>query len=115
IDRASCVVAASPDNVWRALTQPDALTHWLPPAGMTGKMHTFDLREGGGYRMELFYGDAGSEHAKSTGNSDIAVVRFKELVTERKQVQCIDFEAEDPAFRGTMTMTWLLDPHERGT
>ena len=34
---------------------PTALVDWLPPAEMTGEIHEFDARVGGGYRMSLFY------------------------------------------------------------
>jgi hypothetical protein len=30
---------------------PDVLVAWLPPARMTGRIHAFDARVGGGYRM----------------------------------------------------------------
>lgn len=40
--------------VYGALLDPDALVEWLPPAGMTGRMHAFDARVGGGYEMSLY-------------------------------------------------------------
>lgn len=114
-DQASRVISASPDAIYRAFVDPDALTRWLPPAGMTGKMHRFDPREGGGYRMELIYREADSRTAKSSENSDIVEARFGPLVPGKSVVQYIDFEADDPAFQGTMTMTWSLEPVAEGT
>jgi len=38
-----------------ALGSAGALVAWLPPGEMTGEIHEFDARAGGGYRMSLFY------------------------------------------------------------
>ncbi|MBW3575363.1 MAG: SRPBCC domain-containing protein [Actinobacteria bacterium] len=51
-DKASRVVAAPPERVLAAVTDPEALTTWLPPTGMTAR---FDLRPGGSYRLVLTY------------------------------------------------------------
>ena len=56
-DTASRVMAAPPDRVYAALTDPHALTTWLPPTGMTGRFDRFDLRPGGSYRLVLTYDD----------------------------------------------------------
>jgi hypothetical protein len=40
-----------------ALVDPDALTAWLPPNGMTGRFERFDARPGGSYRLVLTYAD----------------------------------------------------------
>ena len=47
-DVASRVVAATPETVFAALTDPEALTAWLPPDGLTGRFEHFDARPGGG-------------------------------------------------------------------
>jgi len=54
-DQASLVVDASPERVYAAFVDPDALTSWLPPHGMTARFERFDLRPGGSYRMVLTY------------------------------------------------------------
>jgi uncharacterized protein YndB with AHSA1/START domain len=46
-DRASRVIAAPPDRVYAALVDPEALTMWLPPVGMTGVFEQVDPRPGG--------------------------------------------------------------------
>src|SRR5690606_3364392 len=56
-DIATRFMNASPERVYAAMVDPDALVAWLPPEDMSGIMHSFDGREGGGYRMELVYGD----------------------------------------------------------
>ena len=47
------VLKATPDKVYRAFTDPDAMVKWLPPHGFTGKMHHIDVRVGGGYKMSF--------------------------------------------------------------
>lgn len=114
-DSASRLVKASPERIYAAMVDPDALVAWLPPEGMSGIMHQFDAREGGGYRMELVYADPSSASAKSTENSDIASVAFGPLEPGRRVVQYVDFVSEDAAFSGTMTMIWSLDAEADGT
>jgi hypothetical protein len=46
---------ARPEERYAAFLVPAALIDWLPPAEMTGEIHEFDARVGGGYRMSLFY------------------------------------------------------------
>ena len=46
-DTAVRVISASPDRVFAALTDSDALAVWLPPDGMTGRFEHFDARSGG--------------------------------------------------------------------
>jgi uncharacterized protein YndB with AHSA1/START domain len=47
----SRIIRAPPDQLYDAFMDPAALVAWLPPAEMTGKIHEFDARVGGGYRM----------------------------------------------------------------
>lgn len=107
-DTASRVIDASPDRVYAALVDPDALTAWLPPAGMTGRFERFDARPGGSYRLILTYADAASARGKATADSDIVEARFVDLLPGVRVVQAVHFVSEDPAFTGTMRMTWEL-------
>jgi uncharacterized protein YndB with AHSA1/START domain len=43
---------ATPERVWRALTEPAALCAWFWPASTFGTTAEVDLREGGGYRID---------------------------------------------------------------
>ena len=52
--RVSRVIRTRPEELYGAFLDPAALIDWLPPAEMTGQMHEFDARVGGGYRMSLF-------------------------------------------------------------
>ena len=115
MDTASRTVTASPDRVYAALVDPEALLEWLPPSSMTARFERFDARPGGGYRMVLTYADAAGAPGKSTTNSDVVDVRFIELVPAVRVVQAVVFASDDPAFAGTMTMTWELVVTDDGT
>ncbi|WP_116247783.1 SRPBCC domain-containing protein [Nocardiopsis sp. FIRDI 009] len=115
VDRASRIVRSSAEAVYAAMTEPEALRTWLPPEGMTGRLDRFEPWPGGGFRMELTYLDPGAGRGKSSETGDVVEVEFVELAPEERIVQRAVFESEDPAFAGTMTMTWSLDDHPEGT
>lgn len=114
-DTASRVVAAPPERVYEAFVDPDALTTWLPPDGMRGKLERFDPRPGGTYRLVLTYDDASASPGKATTDSDIIEARFVDLVPGERVVQAVDFVSDDPSYSGTMTMTWQVTPVDEGT
>jgi len=114
-DRGSRVIAASPERVWAALVDPGALTAWLPPGGMTGRFERFDARPGGSYRLVLTYSDASGAPGKATAESDIVEARFVDIVPGERVVQAVDFVSDDPAYAGTMTMTWAVTADGAGT
>lgn len=113
-DSASRRVAAPADRVHRALVEPDALAVWLPPSGMHGRFEWFDLRPGGGYRLVLTYADASASPGKTTAGSDVVEARVVEIVPGARVVAAVDFVADDPAFAGTMTMTWEVTATDDG-
>lgn len=115
IDEAKQVIRASAESLYRALTDGSARSTWLPPDGMTSRMERFDARPGGGYRMVLTYEDPEGPTGKSSRHSDVVEGRFVELVRNERVVEAIDFESEDAAFAGTMTMTWTLTSVASGT
>jgi uncharacterized protein YndB with AHSA1/START domain len=114
-DAASRVIAAFPEQVYAALVDPDALTAWLPPDGMSGRFERFDARPGGSYRLILTYDDTSTAPGKATADADIVEARFVELVPGERVVQAVDFVSDDPAFAGTMRMTWEVTRVESGT
>ena len=114
-DRASRVIAAPPERVWAALVDPEALLAWLPPGRMTGRFERFDARPGGSYRMVLTYPDASGTPGKATADSDIVEARFVDIVPGEQLVQAVDFVSDDPAYDGTMTMTWKVAADGAGT
>ncbi|MFB4274084.1 SRPBCC family protein [Nonomuraea sp. MTCD27] len=114
-DRASRLIAARPDRVWAALVDREALAAWLPPAGMTGRFERFDARPDGSYRLVLTYSDASGAAGKATVDSDIVEARFVDIVPGVRVVQAVDFVSDDPAYAGTMTMTWEVTAVGAGT
>ena len=114
-DRGSRVMAAPPGRVWAALVDPEALLVWLPPAGMTARFERFDARPGGSYRMVLTYSDASGARGKATADSDVVEARFVDIVPGERVIQAVDFFSDDPAYAGTMTMTWEVTAADAGT
>jgi uncharacterized protein YndB with AHSA1/START domain len=57
------VLSATPERVYRAFTDPDAMAKWLPPHGFTGKVHEMDARVGGRYRMSFTNFSSGQSHS----------------------------------------------------
>src|SRR5215211_4087827 len=114
--RTSRIIHAPREAIYRAFTDPAALEVWRVPGEMTGKVHEFDARVGGGYRMSLFYPASEPENrGKTSAREDRYEARFLELTPSSRIVEAITFDAEDPAFSGEMTMTVALEESEGGT
>lgn len=47
------VLRTTPERLYRAFLDADALAKWLPPNGFTGKVHHIDPKVGGTYRMSF--------------------------------------------------------------
>ena len=114
--RTSRVIQAPREALYRAFTDPAALAVWLPPEGMTGKVHEFDGRVGGGYRMSLFYPSSEQVYrGKTSEREDRFTARFVELTPPTRIVEAITFDSEDPAFSGQMTMVVTFEDRDGGT
>lgn len=105
-------IKASAETIYRAFLSRDAMASWLPPAGARGVIEVFEPREGGRFRLVLVFEAA---QGKSSDNTDVVAGRFVELVPDRLMVMAVDFDSDDPAFAGTMTMTWELAALPDGT
>jgi uncharacterized protein YndB with AHSA1/START domain len=114
-DTAHRLIPAPPERVFAALVDPDALATWLPPEGMRGRFERFDARTGGSYRLVLRYADATGAPGKASADTDIVEARFVEIVPGVRVVQAVDFVSDDPAYAGTMVMTWAVAAAEGGT
>jgi uncharacterized protein YndB with AHSA1/START domain len=57
------VLRATPERVYRAFLDPDAMVKWLPPNGFTGKVHHMDAKAGGSYSMSFTNFSTGSSHS----------------------------------------------------
>lgn len=113
VDAASRFIAAEPADVFRAFTDPGMMLAWLPPDGMTGRFERFVAETG--YRLVLRYDDPPPGGGKATADEDVAEVRRVEVDPPERLVEEVDFPSDDPAFSGTMTMTWTFTEGDGGT
>src|SRR5215218_4374560 len=100
--------------VYRALLDPEAVARWRVPDGMSCEVHELDPREGGRFRISLTY-DAPDAAGKTSAHTDTYHGRFVTLVPDEQVVEVSEFEAEDAALRGTMSMTTTLTDAGGGT
>jgi uncharacterized protein YndB with AHSA1/START domain len=89
------VLRATPDRVYRAFLDPDAMAKWLPPNGFTGKVHQMDARVGGTYKMSFTNFSSGKGH--SFGGE------YLELVPNER-LRYVD-RFDDPNLPGDMQVT----------
>jgi uncharacterized protein YndB with AHSA1/START domain len=111
-------IRAPRGRVYQALLDPAAVQRWMVPDSMTSQVHAFDAREGGEFRISLTYGsDApGAGTGKTSTQTDTYHGRFVRLVSDTEVVEVLEFETEDPALRGEMTITiTLADAGDGGT
>jgi uncharacterized protein YndB with AHSA1/START domain len=101
-------------TVYRALLDADAVATWMAPTGMSSHVHAFDPREGGAFRISLTY-DAPTGTGKTTAHTDTYHGRFVTLVPNEQVVEVVEFETEDPALQGEMTITMTLTDADGGT
>jgi uncharacterized protein YndB with AHSA1/START domain len=57
------VLRASPEKVYRAFLEPDAMAKWLPPNGFTGRVHDLDAKVGGTYKISFTNFTTGHSHS----------------------------------------------------
>ncbi len=100
--------------VYRALLDAGAVASWMVPNGMTSQVHAFDPRQGGAFRISLSY-DEPTGTGKTTAHTDTYHGRFVKLVPNEQVVEVVEFETEDPALQGEMTITFTLADAGGGT
>jgi uncharacterized protein YndB with AHSA1/START domain len=89
------VLRTTPERLYRAFIDPEAMVKWLPPHGFTAKMHHMDARVGGGYKMSFKNFTTGESH--SFGG------KFLELVPNERLRYTDLFD--DPNLPGEMVTT----------
>ena len=99
------VLRASPEKIYRAFLDPDAMAKWLPPNGFTGKVHHMDAKVGGTYKMSFTNFTTGKSH--SFGG------KYVEL-TPHERIRYTDKFA-DPNLPGEMQTTITLKKVSCGT
>ena len=88
------VFKTTPERLYKAFLDPEAMSKWLPPHGFTGKVHSMDARVGGRYKMSFTNLGTGSSH--SFGGE------YLELVPGKRIVHTDRFDA---GLEGTMKVT----------
>jgi uncharacterized protein YndB with AHSA1/START domain len=112
----SRIIKAPRQKVYQAFVDPQAVATWFAPDTMRARVHTFDPREGGEFRISLMYQNPeDSQRGKTSGDTDTYHGRFVELVPYERIVQAIEFESQDPRFAGEMRMTVMLADVDGGT
>jgi uncharacterized protein YndB with AHSA1/START domain len=92
------VFRSTPERVYRAFLDPDAMVKWLPPHGFTGKVHQMDAKVGGTHRMSFTNFTTGKSH--SFGGT------YLELVPNER-IRYTD-KFDDPSLAGEMQCTVTL-------
>lgn len=99
------VLRTTPERLYRAFVDADAMVKWLPPHGFTGKVHHMDPRVGGTYKMSFTNFTSGKSH--SFGGQYLELFPHERLRwTDR---------FEDPNLPGEMTVTVTLKKVSVGT
>lgn len=99
------VLRATPERVYRAFLEPDAIAKWLPPYGFTCQVHQMDARQGGTHKMSFRNFSTG--HGHSFGGEYVELVPFEKLrYTDR---------FDDPNLPGEMHVTVSLRQVSCGT
>ena len=99
------VLRTTPEKVYRAFLDADAMAKWLPPNGFTGKVHHLDARVGGTYKMSFTN--------FSTGNTHSFGGEYLELVPNERIRHTDRFD--DPNLPGEMQTTIALKKVSVGT
>ena len=94
-------------RVYRALLDAESVQQWMVPDHMTSRIHSFDAREGGRFRISLTY-DMPTTDGKTNPQTDSFHGRFVKLVPDTEVVQTVEFETNDPSMQGEMTITYTL-------
>ncbi|HEY4246141.1 MAG TPA: SRPBCC family protein [Lacunisphaera sp.] len=92
------VLRSTPEKIYRAFIEADALSKWIPPYGFTCKVHHMDAKVGGTYRASFTNFSTGKPH--SFGGT------YRELVPGEKLRYTDKFE--DPNMPGEIEVTILL-------
>jgi uncharacterized protein YndB with AHSA1/START domain len=99
------VLRTTPEKLYRAFLEADAMSKWLPPNGFTCKVHHLDAKVGGTFRMSFTNFGAGQGH--SFGGT------YLELVPHQR-IRYTD-KFDDPNLPGEMNVTVTLKKVSCGT
>jgi uncharacterized protein YndB with AHSA1/START domain len=89
------VLRATPEKVYKAFIDADAMVKWLPPNGFTGKIHSMDAKVGGICKMSFTNFTTGQAHSFS--------IKYVEM-NPGQRLRYID-QFDDPNMPGEMPVT----------
>ena len=92
------VLRSTPEKIYRAFLDADALAKWISPYGFTAKVHSLDPKVGGGFRMSFTNFTTGKSH--SFGGTYLELVPYERLRYTDK--------FDDPNLPGVLTVTVTL-------
>lgn len=92
------IFTASPEKVFKAFTNADAIASWLPPYGFVCKVHNMETRIGGKYKMSFTNFGIGSSHSFGGG--------YLEIIPNELLKYADEFD--DPNLPGQMITTIIL-------
>jgi len=99
------VLRTTPEKLYRAFLDADAMARWLPPNGFTGKVHQLEAKVGGTHKMSFTN--------FSTGHSHYFGGKYLELVPHERLRYTDKFD--DPNLPGEMQVTVTLKKVSVGT
>ena len=99
------VLRTTPEKVYRAFLEPEAMSKWIPPYGFTCQVHHMDARVGGTFRMSFKNFSSGDEH--SFGGEYLELVP-NELIRYTDKF-------DDPNLPGVLQVSVTLKPVLCGT
>ena len=99
------VLRTTPEKIYKAFLDPDAMAKWLPPNGFTGKVHQMDAKVGGTHKMSFTNFTTGNSH--SFGGT------YVELVPNER-IRYTD-KFDDPNLSGEMQTSITLKKVSCGT
>lgn len=99
------VLRATPERIYRAFLDADAMAKWLPPHGFTGRVHHLEAKVGGTYQMSFTNFTTGQGHTFGG--------EYLELVPSERICRTDQFD--DPTLPGQMITTIALKPASCGT
>ncbi|RUV13425.1 toxin [Mesorhizobium sp. M7A.T.Ca.TU.009.01.3.1] len=99
------VMTTSPEKIYRAFVEADALAKWLPPNGFTCTVHSFEARVGGTFKMSF--------RNFTTGDSHSFGGEYLELVPGERLLYTDRFD--DPNLPGEIRVTVILKKVSVGT
>lgn len=99
------VLRASPEKLYRAFLDPNAMSKWIAPYGFTCNVHHMDARVGGTFQMSF--------ENFSTGQANAFGGEYLELVPGQRLRYTDKFD--DPNLPGEMQVTISIKPVSCGS